>query len=341
MKSTTTIIVALLLFNLSLSGQTRYRVNNTGVTTDETRLDDAIANASSVVADILIVEHSDDRYEPFTVDVNKEIIIYGTGYFLEDNACTQADTRISELGTVRVTADDVILSGLTIDSLIIDADNVVVERCLIREHMQVGSSTGIVDAPVIRQCYFYSAADRVVGIDGATNLIFANNFVRSTNATGTYNLEMSTTSSGVILNNLFYGEPDCLFKNVSINNNYFEFSIIDPASSGITVSNNYAYDDSFIYLYQAMGTQYDYPEDSIFRTGFEPSRDGRYQLKDTGSNPLENNGSDGTDVGMYGGSYNYVLSGMPPIPSIWFYNGGITGTNGTGVNVNLKAKSRR
>ena len=64
------------------------------------------------------------------------------------------------------------------------------------------------------------------------------------------------------------------------------------------------------------------------------SSDGMYQLK-SGS-VAAGAGYGGTDCGMFGGNYPYVLSGVPSVPSIYFLN---VKPQGDSMNVSVKIKS--
>jgi hypothetical protein len=45
------------------------------------------------------------------------------------------------------------------------------------------------------------------------------------------------------------------------------------------------------------------------------------------------------DCGIYGGGFPYVLSGIPPIPSIYFFENQPVGSNTDPIDVSIKAKS--
>ncbi len=66
------------------------------------------------------------------------------------------------------------------------------------------------------------------------------------------------------------------------------------------------------------------------------STDGKWQIKPGG--PADGSGTNGTDMGIFGGNDPYVLSGIPPLPAIYeFY-----GTNAGAINfpVQIKIKAR-
>lgn len=66
------------------------------------------------------------------------------------------------------------------------------------------------------------------------------------------------------------------------------------------------------------------------------SIDGQWQLK-TGS-PAIGAGFNGVDCGMFGGDFPYILSGLPPIPAIYYHIQTIDNINHI-LNVTIKAKS--
>ncbi|MGB1032978.1 MAG: hypothetical protein ACPGWM_10190, partial [Flavobacteriales bacterium] len=279
------------------------------------------------------------KYSVTPTDINKLLTVYGTGYYLEDNDSTQADIRTSSVGTLNITTDGVTISGITADTIKINANNVIVERCLILEHLAVGDEVAVVDAAIVRQCFIEGSASHLVKVDNATNLIFSNNFVNNTDIAASNNFVMELGTTALILNNLFFGEADNIFRNASVANNYFEKSEIDGVnSSNIIVKGNYA-EVVFLEAYQGLGFANSFAPDTMFRPPVG-SRDKRYGLRPLVS-PGLNAGIDGKDIGIFGGSYPYVPSGMPPIPSIWFYEQHDTAPENGTIDVQIKSKSHK
>ena len=67
------------------------------------------------------------------------------------------------------------------------------------------------------------------------------------------------------------------------------------------------------------------------------STDGQWQLKP--GSPAIGAGTDGNDIGMFGGPSPYVLSGIPGIPHIYFFSSPANGSGSSGLQVHIKAKS--
>jgi hypothetical protein len=72
------------------------------------------------------------------------------------------------------------------------------------------------------------------------------------------------------------------------------------------------------------------------------SQDGQWKLRQ--GSPAIGAGFGSTsgspiDAGMYGGQASYVLSGMPPVPSIYFFENQPIGSNTDPIDVTVKVKS--
>jgi hypothetical protein len=79
------------------------------------------------------------------------------------------------------------------------------------------------------------------------------------------------------------------------------------------------------------------PMDSVFVCWSDcsaSSSDGRYALK--ANSPAKGAGMGGADMGAFGGTHPYVLSGLPNIPAIYKYD---VWNSPNHININLKAKS--
>ncbi|WP_306643438.1 hypothetical protein [Sanyastnella coralliicola] len=300
------------------SAQSRYRVNNNpGVSADFTDLASAIAG--SAAGDTLVIEHSDVAYNVSEVEINIELVIYGTGFFLVDNPGNQADIRASQLGPINITADGVVVSGLSITDARINANSVVFERNYVSSTLTVGD-VGPTKFNIVRQNYMRATVPDLVNVVNSISMKFHNNLLwNETDILGdptATNLIISASSAAMVYNNVFYGSTSVLLNNVQLDNNVFEESVIDPLSTNVAASSNFA-ENSFLSLYQP--TDNIVETDSTFEVLSIASRDAQFGLRTDIPNALLNAGSDGTDVGIFGGQFSYVLSGMPPIPSIYFY----------------------
>lgn len=342
MKKNQVLLSILILAANLFNAQDRLRVNNTGVSAPHTTIESALAVADP--NDILLLEHSDVPYGTGVVTITEPLVIYGPGYFLAFNDSTQADFRPATINDIVFGpgSEGTRIQGVILGNVTINANNIIVSRCKITGTLSVGQ-TGNVLNPNINQCFIESGASVLIDVINATNYTLANNLLNNTNPLATNNVRVQT-GSGLVLNNLFFGDPDNVLKNATVQNNYFENSEIDQVnSSNLTVDHNMS-ESLFLDVYLNPTNLTGHPPDTIFCLILAPSPDRKYNLEANvgiaDPNPADNAGADGKDIGIYGGSLPYVPSGMPPIPSIWFYGGGSSGTQSGGVTIEIKTKSR-
>jgi hypothetical protein len=332
------------------AGATIIRVNNTPAgAAIESSLNQAIIDA--LPGDTIIVEHSDINYDAgSTITVDKDLTIFGTGYFLADNDRTQADIRQATIDAVEFVegSDGAKMAGLEIGDVIINESHVTVYRCNITGQVLFGSTTSIASSGLSQNFLKSTESDAVIRVVDCTNFFIQANYIHNENAGGTSNVRIEGSSSGLILNNLFYGDPDNVFLNAFVQNNIFQDSEFQAATSlNVTVSNNISKTD---FLNTEWGETdvalYSIDPDSVLchvdLAGV--TRDGEFQLNSLWPcpfNPACSGGADGNDIGMFGGTRGYVLSGMPPIPSVFEYSGSATGTNTGGTTSTVGGKSRR
>lgn len=76
-----------------------------------------------------------------------------------------------------------------------------------------------------------------------------------------------------------------------------------------------------------------------FSSGFigSGSTDGKWQL--SASSIFKGVGFGGADCGIFGGAEPYVLSGIPPIPTIYSLTAPAVGEKNTGLPIQIKVKS--
>jgi len=338
----------LLIFALSttfVDAQTRRRVNNTGVSSPYNNLQTAIDDC--VTGDIIIVEHSDISYG--NVIVNRNITIYGPGYFLQDNwvtDSTQWDFRPATISNVsfQLGGSGATIQGMTITNGIVEqCDSLEISRNRITNSLRLGT-TGIAKNVVLTQNFIEGSAPILVDILNATNYLISNNYIKNINGSSTHAINVSS-GNGLILNNLFLGAPDNVFKNSVVQNNYFENSEIDAInSSNLSVTHNIGRSNFLATNYGGIVNNNisNVEPDSLYCFDMSISPDYVYKLYNPNpANPILIPGADGKTRVMYGGALPYKPSGMPPIPSVWLVSGSSTGTTTSGSTVEIKTKSRK
>ena len=334
MKTKTVLtILAASVFAAPSAFATVWQVNNNPASNaDFATVQDAHDGVS--VGDTLYVVGSSVNYGNLTL--TKRLFVFGPGYFLGENPDTQANPASAKISTVKFDpgSEGSLLTGCEIISPVtIQANNIVFKRNAIT---YTGTSSLIetennISNAIITQNYLSKSAGGTVITIGSNNLaiILSNNFVASRDAFSRC-ISSPVTSSLIILNNVLFGE-------LSINNSTFHNNILRDGgfSDGSTsdVRSNLGNADQFN---SENGNQSNIDMADVF-TG-AASTDGRWKLK--AGSPATGAGVQGEDVGMFGGQDPYVLSGIPPIPTIYEFAAPATASENSGLPVTIKIKSR-
>lgn len=346
-KSFVFVIFSALFMIASSSYGAKYRVNNSGLgDPDYTTIPDAIAAAAD--NDTLYIEGTPVHYDGFTL--TKPLVMIGPGYFLGDNPETQANpnSAIIKRSVFDAGCEGSIIIGLYFydgimgdaSAITINADNIIFKRNRIQsdqysDYHGYTNYTITISPSVSGISFIQNYITRtntgngynVRILENCSAIIFTNNYLFSQ---GGNSINMSSTSSAQIINNVIEGAM--IVKNSTLFNN-------------IMISGTFAQTDCSISNNIGNSTQFDLPanlQDVDMNLVFDltnPSRDGKYQLIDDPSNPALGYGATGEDCGMFGGMDPYRLSGLPPVPAIYFFYGSSTGSNTDGLPVNLKIKS--
>lgn len=320
-KFLSTLIVLSLLFNFT-HAQRSWRVNNIpGIDADFTSVPDAVAAAAA--GDTIYVESSPNNYSG-TVTINKKLYIYGTGYFLSDsiNPKTQWDRNEAYIpSNIHLNAGSTgsVLSGLRTNDIYLNDTALTIERCLTARIYLAYSANSSADKAVIKQNYIGGYIYSSTPTGTAKDLLIHNNIIYSyVNFTG----NIDNTTAYFINNNFIYYNAisalNCIFQNnIFFNPNFSTYL------SGNAFYNNISNDNE---LPAVNGNQGGVNLDNVyvdFNTGDNVpssgfSYDGRFKLKpgSVAENAGDINGTP-VDIGAFGGPAPYILSGMPPIPSIY------------------------
>jgi hypothetical protein len=359
--------LALMLLIPLASLSTIHRVNNTpeaGIGTFPS-LTAALADVLVVTNDTILVESSDIIYDAGGVTVDKRVKIFGTGYYLEDNPCTQADTRPSTFDSITFASgsEGAVLGGVTVSTIRVTVGQVRIIRCNITEWIGLGTNGNISNCHVA-QCFIEGTSDSLVSIINCSNYVLRNNLIHNEDTGCDFILKVHE-GSGLVLNNIFKGGnpislDNLILKNATVQNNQFaEHATFNTGTSSNVTAHNCISEDDFLNSYGGIGNNHvieiltveGYSIDSLncHSVMLGESRDGVYQMNSTWTdvshllypNPAFNTGVDGRHIGLAGGTDPYVLSGMPPVPSVAGYAGSASGTPSGGANATVKGKSRK
>jgi len=308
-----------LLFASTTFAQTIRRVNNNPAITG-TNIYSSLqaAHDAAVGGDIIYIESSSLDLNYGSLDVSKPLTFIGPGYDLWSNPGLQASNYNPR--TAAVVSFNAGSSGSTLYGLQVDyngyvriapgVSNIVISRCRL--------SWVLLEKPTNTQSYsnikitqnfmpFGGVADCPISSCGnlsgtVTGIQISNNIMGN----GCY---LSSQFSGTMTNNTFYGNG--INMNVSnfaiINNIWWSTGSVGGVNNNI--SNNVASGAQFG---TSNGNLANVVMDNVFVGGM--SQDGGYKIK--AGSPTIGAGFNGVDCGAYGGADPYVLSGIPPYPTV-------------------------
>jgi hypothetical protein len=331
-----------------------WRVNNIpGVNADFTTLQAAHNGAAS--GDTIHLEGSPTSYGNLTA--SKKLAIIGPGFFLSENPNTQAVALTALVGSVsfNIGAEGSIIMGCDFNagSCQVFCDNIVIRRNKFsqRSGNSIDWSVGIIylqyqsnngNLPV-NNVIISQNFGLIIEASGRahTGVLISNNYIGHYGYSGdasTGNCINMNANSVVILQNNIFRRGTVNVSNSNLSNNIMVAGFL--GGSGNLTSNNIANGTQFG---NANGNQQNVDMATVFvGAGSGISSDGAWKLKagspaigagfgSTVSNPI--------DCGMYGGYFPYALSGMPPIPSIYFFENQPVGSNADPIDVSIKVKS--
>lgn len=298
--------------------------NNAGVNANFTSVYDAVNSATVTDGDSLYIEPSANDYFTNSITINKKLTFIGPGYLLDPantnapgNSGLQVLTVDSRVPFFRLGANatgskfiGVTLLGVNLNG----ASNITFER--------VGFSGGVyfesgtIDAITFRKCFFLNNGITDAANITITNFVCENNIfygycnIAMEQLTGTGNLFRNNSLYGspygivllntYIANNIFGTYAACTFTNSTLKNNLFQANQTLP---GTATGNTVSVDMNTVYV-----------------AGNTGSLDSRIVLK--AGSPAKGTGlTVGTvvnpDMGAYGATDPYKLSGIPNIPTIY------------------------
>jgi len=347
-----TFLIALVVLTLltSLSYAKIWIVDNNGGSkiADFTTIQAAHDGAAD--GDTLYVIGSPTNYDGLVCV--KMLVIFGPGYFLNENPKTQMNVNPAQLSSIQFKegSDGSIIQGIQIteySSITVNAANITIKNnritcrrtaigltegannCLITQNIISGGESGTGEG--------YAAIDVPSNV-AISNIVISNNILLG-NGVGA----LRTRDAKCLIKNNFIWICGSI-TNSSVYNNIFD----SPSHFGTTFSgfgeNSSTYNCIFTYPIHLDADPAKYPNcqyeiqlTDIFVGITGNSTDGQYQLKE--GSPAIGAGLNGVDCGMFGGANPYVLSGLPPIPAIYEADIATTGSIDDGLPVKIKVKA--
>jgi len=329
------------------------RVNNTpGVNAPYSTF--AAAQTAAVAGDVIQLEPSNTSYGALTV--TKAVTIMGPGYLLGtgQNTGLQYTALEASTGAVNFNAGSsgARITGLRIlGDVTVNVSTITVERNIFwSQDYSAGYGVSMVGgaAPGISDVFVRGNIIGTMSGSGVVhNFNIANNIFR-----GGFSFSLPNTMDGLLTHNIFnyaapsyYATTTITINNSLVTNNIAYVSYSPPYGQGAlgfsgAVANNNTYTNN-------IGSSTQFPNNGLANINNQQnvtissvlvmtgSDDAYYALKPSPS-PGRGNGTGGADIGIFGGSQPYMLSGIPNSPTIYNLNSNVSGTN---LNVTLGTKS--
>lgn len=327
MKRLPFLAVALLPF---MAHATIHRVNNTGITVAFTTLQDAHDAAAD--GDTIHLEPSSSTYGNCTFI--KPVVVIGPGYFLDLNGGLQATPNSAITGQLIFEggSEGSVVSGLDVQGQTrVKASFIRLERCRFSgpgENLHIAYPVGGLNLTgiVVNGCFV--ANNLMVGYSGSTlnDITISNTIARQ------FNFGTGVTISAEVLHCVatangttsLHGNSGILFTNC----------IFGPAVPGAASFTHCLFQEAPVPA--TNGNQINVDLSTVFAGG---TGDAQYQLA-TGS-PAVGAGVGGVDCGVFAGFEPYVLSGIPPVPSIFSLGAATSIDQGTPLQVTVGARSNQ
>lgn len=302
--------------------------NNPGNNPDFTSVQ-AAHNAASP-GDSLYVAGSSQSYAIATI--TKQLFIFGPGYFLGENPDTQAEPLSAIiLGlTFNAGSDGSLVTGCFMQGAItVNTSDITIKRNRFSvNNVHINIASNLANVVIIQN--FMDDAINATGINvssNSQNILIANNYIQRHAVAQV--IISDATASLIVKNNV-------LNNTLTIHNSTFYDNILRGGAFNGTnndIRNNIGNSTQFG---TGNGNQENVDMNTVFvGTG---STDGQWQLAQ--GSPAIGAGVTGGHIGMYGGTDPYVLSGIPSIPAIYFFDASVQGSATSGLPVQMKVKSR-
>ncbi len=285
-------------------------------------LQEAHDDADVMDGDTLYVRGVQGNYGALTL--TKRLTIFGPGYFLGDNLETQVSTNWAETGSITFNEGSAgsVLSGMVVIGRVqVNANRIEISRNHIsfnpgRDSHLIRIADNVQDT-VIKQNYiqnyydghFSFRTDTILISDDVLNTKITNNYVSSNS--GSWRVIKCPKSSTVTVTN------NTLSGTVIIDNtvSFFVNNILRWGSDP-TLRSNAEYNICNDTQFPATGHNI---QNTDMTQVFVPSGSGDNWLQLRDGSPAVGTGQSGADMGTFGGAEPYVLSGLPPIPAVYFF----------------------
>lgn len=252
---------------------------------------------------------------------DKSLTIYGTGHYV-DSTLTTGKTFINGSVTLNENADLFYLEGVEITgnftvSTNHSVNNVIIKRCKINGTF---NALGDLSNPTSNLSLIGNVLMNRINLENIQNALLSNNIISNTFQGSNGNM----ISNNIVMGFIWGSSMDYLFSgnNNTLNNNIFlwEGYAANVAGSGNIFNNNLYVEPAPDYGTAATnsGNHTGIPQTAIFvnQTGTTFNYTHNYHLQ----SPTSYLGTDGSQVGIYGGTFPYKEGAVPLNPHIQLKN---------------------
>jgi hypothetical protein len=313
-QTITTLLFLLFAFNINAAV---FRVNNTGADADFTGIQ--AAHDAAMAGDSLYIEASPSSYG--NIIISKEIHIFGPGYRLSENQNLQANVTPASVDLLYLTngCDGTTIQGMSITHSVTNSGaaatfgDVVISRNQIVGGVRFNTTGSIDDVFIIGNEIWgsYNGYNSITTTGASPkNLIVLNNIFRYTSYAY---ISLSATTTAIFTNNVFTG------RTITTTNCDFQNNILVAGTIANPNANIFSYNISTGTEFPSGNNNQQNVNNASIFVGWPSiggySEDGRFELLP--GSPAEGAGNGGVDCGVFGGPSPYILSGIPPIPTIY------------------------
>ncbi len=341
MKNLALVFLATLCFTASQAAIFRIGLpggSTTGVDFPVSNIAGAISAASA--GDTIQMYQQYWASSPSTVTVAKPLKFIGFGHTLDKNKNLQAVTT-SDIYPVSLTFNSgsggSIVTGLYCGIVQIGTSNVIVTRTRFSSYLQLNNSSALSNI-TITDCIIYTGSSAIIESSSfaISNLYIANNILYGQN-----NLPNST---GIFANNYIGNYTNPVLNSFIIRNNIF-YNVYPAANS-----NSFAYNlfsGNFSGNVSGTGNVFNVNLANTFVNWNSGSITVDTQLVLKPSSPAlgagKNNANNATDCGIFGGEAGeeYIISGIPPVPSIYQLTAPSQTATGSTYNITVGIRSNK
>jgi hypothetical protein len=305
------------------------------------QIDPAIAAASA--GDTIYVGGSSSSYSGCVI--SKSITIIGPGSYAQTSMLLKA--TISSIN-INSNLNGIAIKGLNITSINAVAktniSNLLVSDCVINNGISLNGLVNSSNLTFSNNLFVDHIGTSITwgGNTGCFNILITNNILAA--AINSLTITGATLQNNVFYNCLVNGSAAVAFfnpcSNMIIKNNIFYNSNPTANATGCTYTNNITYSTSSTYTALG-GNNMDNADPQFINVGTSGGYLPTYNFDIQSLSPANNAGSDGTDVGYYGGGFHSSPTGEPQdVPVIRAMDVNNTNVPNNG-NVNVKVRSTK